>query len=93
MNNVTTSLAAIKSTQQTQATTISALSQQQTNLTAQVGGQSAELQELKKTVVENGNVNSTGWSKWKPTATVKVCCWYRFRYRWQKFAEPVSGSG
>ncbi|MCD9437085.1 hypothetical protein LVA97_32095, partial [Klebsiella pneumoniae] len=56
LNNVTTSLAAIKSTQQTQATTISALSQQQTNLTAQVGGQSAELQELKKTVVENGNV-------------------------------------
>lgn len=59
LNNATTSLAAIKSTQQTQATTISALSQQQTNLTAQVGGQSAELQELKKTVVENGNVNST----------------------------------
>ncbi len=59
LNNATTSLAAIKSTQETQATTISALSQQQTNLTAQVGGQSAELQELKKTVVENGNVNST----------------------------------
>lgn len=58
LNNATTSMAAIKSTQQTQATTISALSQQQTNLTAQVGGQSAELQELKKTVVENGNVNS-----------------------------------
>lgn len=57
LNNATTSLAAIKSTQQTQATTISALSQQQTNLTAQVGGQSAELQELKKTVVENGNVS------------------------------------
>lgn len=59
LNNATTSLAAIKSTQQTQATTISALSQQQTNLTAQVGDQTAELQELKKTVVENGNVNST----------------------------------
>lgn len=59
LNNASTSLAAIKATQQTQATTISALSQQQTNLTAQVGGQSAELQELKKTVVENGNVNST----------------------------------
>lgn len=71
LNNVTTSLAAIKSTQQTQATTISALSQQQTNLTAQVGGQSAELQELKKTVVENGNVNSTWMVKMETNSNGK----------------------
>ncbi|WP_373859990.1 phage tail protein (plasmid) [Klebsiella pneumoniae] len=71
LNNATTSLAAIKSTQQTQATTISALSQQQTNLTAQVGGQSAELQELKKTVVENGNVNSTWMVKMETNSNGK----------------------
>ncbi|EKD0894740.1 DUF1983 domain-containing protein [Shigella sonnei] len=71
LNNATTSMAAIKSTQQTQATTISALSQQQTNLTAQVGGQSAELQELKKTVVENGNVNSTWMVKMETNSNGK----------------------
>ncbi|MCM5739877.1 phage tail protein [Klebsiella pneumoniae] len=71
LNNATTSLAAIKSTQQTQATTISALSQQQTNLTAQVGGQSAELQELKKTVVENGNVSSTWMVKMETNSNGK----------------------
>ncbi|HEB8492145.1 TPA: DUF1983 domain-containing protein, partial [Klebsiella pneumoniae] len=71
LNNATTSLAAIKSTQQTQATTISALSQQQTNLTAQVGGQSAELQELKKTVVENGNVSSTWMVKMETSSNGK----------------------
>ncbi|HDY7031508.1 TPA: DUF1983 domain-containing protein [Klebsiella pneumoniae] len=71
LNNATTSLAAIKSTQQTQATTISALSQQQTNLTAQVGGQSVELQELKKTVVENGNVNSTWMVKMETNSNGK----------------------
>lgn len=71
LNNATTSLAAIKSTQQTQATTISALSQQQMNLTAQVGGQSAELQELKKTVVENGNVNSTWMVKMETNSNGK----------------------
>ncbi|HIE4630200.1 TPA: phage tail tip fiber protein [Klebsiella pneumoniae] len=71
LNNATTSLAAIKSTQQTQATTISALSQQQTNLTTQVGGQSAELQELKKTVVENGNVNSTWMVKMETNSNGK----------------------
>ncbi|HCU1112604.1 TPA: DUF1983 domain-containing protein, partial [Klebsiella pneumoniae] len=71
LNNATTSLAAIKSTQQTQATTISALSQQQTNLTAQVGGQSAKLQELKKTVVENGNVNSTWMVKMETNSNGK----------------------
>ncbi|MFS1305928.1 phage tail tip protein [Klebsiella pneumoniae] len=71
LNNATTSLAAIKSTQQTQATTISALSQQQTNLTAQVGGQLAELQELKKTVVENGNVNSTWMVKMETNSNGK----------------------
>ncbi|HCQ8302487.1 TPA: DUF1983 domain-containing protein, partial [Klebsiella pneumoniae] len=71
LNNATTSLAAIKSTQQTQATTISALSQQQTNLTAQVGGLSAELQELKKTVVENGNVNSTWMVKMETNSNGK----------------------
>ncbi|HCI7496374.1 TPA: DUF1983 domain-containing protein [Klebsiella pneumoniae] len=71
LNNATTSLAAIKSTQQTQATTISALSQQQTNLTAQVGGQSAEFQELKKTVVENGNVNSTWMVKMETNSNGK----------------------
>lgn len=71
LNNATTSLAAIKSTQQTQATTISALSQQQTNLTGQVGGQSAELQELKKTVVENGNVNSTWMVKMETNSNGK----------------------
>ncbi|HIC0738101.1 TPA: phage tail tip fiber protein [Klebsiella oxytoca] len=71
LNNATTSLAAIKSTQQTQATTISALSQQHTNLTAQVGGQSAELQELKKTVVENGNVNSTWMVKMETNSNGK----------------------
>lgn len=71
LNNASTSLAAIKSTQQTQATTISALSQQQTNLTAQVGGQSAELQELKKTVVENGNVNSTWMVKMETNSNGK----------------------
>lgn len=71
LNNATTSLAAIKSTQQTQATTISALSQQQTNLAAQVGGQSAELQELKKTVVENGNVNSTWMVKMETNSNGK----------------------
>ncbi|HCA9617638.1 TPA: phage tail protein [Klebsiella pneumoniae] len=71
LNNATTSLAAIKSTQQTQATTISVLSQQQTNLTAQVGGQSAELQELKKTVVENGNVNSTWMVKMETNSNGK----------------------
>ncbi|ENY6047547.1 phage tail protein [Klebsiella pneumoniae] len=71
LNNATTSLAAIKSTQQTQATTISALSQQQTNLTAQVGDQTAELQELKKTVVENGNVNSTWMVKMETNSNGK----------------------
>ncbi|HBY5542170.1 TPA: DUF1983 domain-containing protein [Klebsiella pneumoniae] len=71
LNNATTSLAAIKSTQQTQAITISALSQQQTNLTAQVGGQSAELQELKKTVVENGNVSSTWMVKMETNSNGK----------------------
>ncbi|EOE0699400.1 phage tail protein [Klebsiella pneumoniae] len=71
LNNATTSLAAIKSTQQTQATTISALSQQQTNLTAQVGGQSAELQELKKTVVENGNISSTWMVKMETNSNGK----------------------
>ncbi|EIM9245818.1 DUF1983 domain-containing protein [Escherichia coli] len=71
LNNATTSMAAIKSTQQTQATTISALSQQQTNLTAQVGDQSAELQELKKTVVENGNVNSTWMVKMETNSNGK----------------------
>ncbi|MFT3124725.1 phage tail tip protein [Klebsiella pneumoniae] len=71
LNNATTSLAAIKSTQQTQATTISALSQQQMNLTAQVGGQSAQLQELKKTVVENGNVNSTWMVKMETNSNGK----------------------
>lgn len=71
LNNATTSLAAIKSTQQTQATTLSALSQQQTNLTAQVGGQSAELQELKKTVVENGNVSSTWMVKMETNSNGK----------------------
>lgn len=71
LNNATTSLAAIKSTQQTQATTISALSQQQTNLTAQVGGQSAELQELKKTVVENGNVSNTWMVKMETSSNGK----------------------
>nr|HDI2468042.1 DUF1983 domain-containing protein [Klebsiella pneumoniae] len=71
LNNATTSLAAIKSTQQTQATTISALSQQQTNLTAQVGDQTAELQELKKTVVENGNVSSTWMVKMETNSNGK----------------------
>ncbi|HCM8072389.1 TPA: DUF1983 domain-containing protein [Klebsiella variicola] len=71
LNNATTSLAAIKSTQQTHATTISALSQQQTNLTAQVGDQTAELQELKKTVVENGNVNSTWMVKMETNSNGK----------------------
>ncbi len=71
LNNATASLAAIKSTQQTQATTISALSQQQTNLTAQVGDQTAELQELKKTVVENGNVNSTWMVKMETNSNGK----------------------
>ncbi|MGS7993143.1 phage tail tip fiber protein [Klebsiella pneumoniae] len=71
LNNATTSLAAIKSTQQTQATTISALSKQQTNLTAQVGDQTAELQELKKTVVENGNVNSTWMVKMETNSNGK----------------------
>ncbi|WP_240322117.1 phage tail tip fiber protein [Klebsiella variicola] len=71
LNNASTSLAAIKSTQQTQATTISALSQQQTNLTAQVGDQTAELQELKKTVVENGNVNSTWMVKMETNSNGK----------------------
>ncbi|HDH1439362.1 TPA: DUF1983 domain-containing protein [Klebsiella quasipneumoniae subsp. similipneumoniae] len=71
LNNATTTLAAIKSTQQTQATTISALSQQQTNLTAQVGDQTAELQELKKTVVENGNVNSTWMVKMETNSNGK----------------------
>ncbi|MEH3543955.1 phage tail protein [Klebsiella variicola] len=71
LNNATTSLAAIKSTQQTQATTISALSQQQTNLTAQVGDQTAELKELKKTVVENGNVNSTWMVKMETNSNGK----------------------
>ncbi|SSN02396.1 putative phage tail protein [Klebsiella variicola] len=71
LNNATTSLAAIKSTQQTLATTISALSQQQTNLTAQVGDQTAELQELKKTVVENGNVNSTWMVKMETNSNGK----------------------